>query len=269
MKSRGSRRHILDWVESPQFLDDFTAMLAAAEARPEANKWLPKGHSDATEARLETFGPLHLRDAIDWNAVSDWWLAHKRGANTPNWDLAAVCKFENRPGLALVEAKANVPELSSGPKRLSPKAKDPKTNRKNRTAANHDRIREAIASASRELAALDPSVNLSIDSHYQLANRLAFAWKLASLGLPVVLVYLGFTGDKGIADAGEPIRDDAHWNDVFVEHCRPAVARSLFNRKLVVNITPLWFLIRSRCVLNQSTPRPSAHTALQQTLQTR
>jgi len=33
---------------------------------------------------------------------------------------------------------------------------------------------------------------LSRDSLYQLANRFAWAWKIASLGVPVALVYLGF-----------------------------------------------------------------------------
>jgi len=55
-----------------------------------------------------------------------------------------------------------------------------------------------------------PDVRLDRDSHHQLANRLAFTWKLATLGIPVVLLY--FTGrDEGIADAGEPILDDAYW----------------------------------------------------------
>ena len=62
-----------------------------------------------------------------------------------------------------------------------------------------------------------PDVRLDRDSHYQLANRLAFKWKLATLGIPVVLLY--FTGrDEGIADAGEPILDDAHWQALSPGH---------------------------------------------------
>ena len=34
----------------------------------------------------------------------------------------------------------------------------------------------------------DPRVTISRDTHYQLANRLAFTWKLASLGISVVLL---------------------------------------------------------------------------------
>lgn len=54
-------------------------------------------------------------------------------------------------------------------------------------------------------------MTISRDSHYQFANRLGFAWKLASIGVPTVLVYLGFTGDDGIIDRGEPLRDADHW----------------------------------------------------------
>jgi hypothetical protein len=36
--------------------------------------------------------------------------------------------------------------------------------------------------------------------HYRFANRLAFAWKTASEGMPTILLYLGFTGDDGISD---------------------------------------------------------------------
>jgi hypothetical protein len=41
---------------------------------------------------------------------------------------------------------------------------------------------------------------LSRDSHYQLTNRFAWAWKLASMGVPVVLGYLGFQGAAEMKD---------------------------------------------------------------------
>lgn len=67
-----------------------------------------------------------------------------------------------------------------------------------------------IAEACAGLQLLGPAVRISRDSHYQLSNRVAFAWKLATLGLPTVLVYLGFWGDDGIADVGEPFWDAEH-----------------------------------------------------------
>jgi len=101
-----------------------------------------------------------------------------------------------------------------------------------------------------------PDVRLDRDSHYQLANRLAFTWKLATLGIPVVLLYLGFTGDEGIADAGEPIRDDAHWRTLFAGHARDVGVSSALEQRLDFGAAPAWVLCRSRVVMERSPPRP-------------
>ena len=75
-----------------------------------------------------------------------------------------------------------------------------------------DKIQENIGAALAEacdgLAQLGIATRISRDSHYQLSNRLAFTWKLATLGVPTVLVYLGFIGDEGIRDAGEGLLED-------------------------------------------------------------
>jgi hypothetical protein len=46
---------------------------------------------------------------------------------------------------------------------------------------------------------------------YQLANRIAWAWKLASMGVPVVLVYLGFLHATEMSDRGEWLVDRTQW----------------------------------------------------------
>ena len=58
--------------------------------------------------------------------------------------------------------------------------------------ANHNQIGDAIQQANHGLEPLLPGWDLSRDSHYQLSNRFAWSWKIASMGVPVVLVYLGF-----------------------------------------------------------------------------
>jgi len=42
-----------------------------------------------------------------------------------------------------------------------------------------------------------------------LANRVAFSWKIASLGIPIILVYLGFIGDKSWPR--DQFEDNGHW----------------------------------------------------------
>lgn len=123
---RGSRKHVLDWTSTPEFLVELLQLVAPIHARVSAaSQWMPRGHNDLEEARLETFGPKALPDAGVWAALRTWWLAHEEGANTPNWDIALSCEIEDRPGLVLVEAKANAPELSALAKARDENASSP------------------------------------------------------------------------------------------------------------------------------------------------
>jgi hypothetical protein len=218
---------------------------------PAGTIFMPCGENAPEEARLEHFGPRLRPGPAAWREIADWWLCHKSGANTPNWDIAVGCEIEGRPGLVLVEAKANWPELGVAGKAIAADASE-------RSRENHERIGAAIEEARRGWCALDPRVSISRDSHYQLANRLAFTWKLASLGIPVVMLYLGFTGDDGISDAGAPFVDDADWQGAFRGYSADVVPRDLFERRLVICSTPCWLLSHSRPVLGLSprrTPR--------------
>ena len=246
---RGSRKHVLDWTGRPQFTSELQALLRPASVRISDDAlFMPRGAGEPEEARLERFGPAWQPDSAVWRQIEDWWLCHKRGANTPNWDIAAGCEIDGSPGLVLVEAKANWPELGVGGK---PQAAGASAN----SHANHQRIGEAIAQANAGWRAFDPRVSISRDSHYQLANRLAFTWKLASLGVPVVLLYLGFTGDVGLGPSLPPFVDDADWHTAFDAYSADAIPSELFERRLEVGSTPLWLLSRSRSIIELSPPR--------------
>jgi len=73
-----------------------------------------------------------------------------------------------------------------------------------------------------------PGFNLSINSHYQLANRLAYLWKLAECGVPAVLLYLGFTGDQYFADY---LHDERHWQRVMGGYMQEVVPHSFPERR--------------------------------------
>ena len=213
---RGARKHILCLVESSDFTTRLSQILKPTGAIIQPNdEWMPKGFSKPDEARMEKFGSEAFPDEVfpkkDWQALHSWWLIHKRWANTPNWDLASTCTINGRKGLVLVEAKAHTNELKTEGKILPCGASI-------RSRENHDRIWEAICEASQALAKEIPGVNILRDTHYQLANRVAFSWKIASMGIPVVLVYLGFIGDKDMANVGEPLRNDKHWQCVMQSH---------------------------------------------------
>jgi hypothetical protein len=182
---------------------------------------MPRGYEETEEARLETFGPKCIQ-SDRWEKLPKWWLKHSKGANTPNWDIAVHCLIDDRPGFILVEAKANWQELKTDGKTLDENASP-------NSCENHQRIGKAIDEACAGWRRLDPSVSIARDSHYQLANRLAFTWKLGMLGFPVVLVYLGFTGDFGIQDVGLPFSDNSDGTmpspRIWMEHSRSTFLR--------------------------------------------
>ncbi|MFH1081682.1 MAG: hypothetical protein V1766_15710 [Pseudomonadota bacterium] len=241
---RGSRKHVLDWTGHETFLTEFEQFLAPCTVSfPYKDAFMPKGINSPLEARLERFGPSWLPEKKPaWDALKDWWLCHKAGANTPNWDIAAVCEIEGQSGLVLVEAKANRWELGKAGKPIA-------VNASTNSRQNHERIAAAIKEACAGWQHIDNRVLITHKSRYQLANRLAFAWKLASLGIPVVLVYLGFTGDEGIRGS---FMDDAAWQDAFDKYTFGNVPLGLFGKRLKVESTPIWLLSRCRQVTEMS-----------------
>ena len=247
---RGSRKHVLDWTARRDFLTDLAELVALPGLDLSEATFKPRGVDAPDEPRLEHFGPQIMPNHPAWSEIQRWWLRRPQGANTPNWDIALTALIEGRPGLVLVEAKANVPELSKAGKPLAADASE-------NSRRNRDRIGQAITEACSGWRLQAPDARLDRDSHYQLANRLAFTWKVATLGIPVVLLYLGFTGDEGIADAGEPIRDDAHWQALFAGHARDVGVSSALERRLEFGAAPAWVLCRSRVVMESSPPRRS------------
>ena len=155
----------------------------------------------------------------------------------PNWDVASTCEIEGIDGLILVEAKAHLGEMSKRGKE------------KPRTAngwKNHERIGSAIEQANAGLAhTTGGSWGLSRDHHYQLANRFAWSWKLVFLGVPVVLVYLGFLNAEEMAPENVPLRSESDWAYAVKGHARGIVDDACWEKHMVVNGTPCWPLVRT------------------------
>jgi len=135
--------------------------------------YFPKGLINPTEVELDKEKRL-FRSGEPGIALNKWWL--EKNARTPVWDFACNAKIFGTPGLILVEAKAHRNELykvkdASGAKTGSP---------------NRNRIEEALSIINEKY-----KLKLSADKYFQLSNRIAWCIKLASLGIPVVLIYLG------------------------------------------------------------------------------
>lgn len=218
---RGSRLHVLNWLESPDFIDQLNAMIQPFGATVACDDlWQPRGWRDSTEARLDA--PLAERTGrFDAAALEYWWLEHPGGANVPNWDLLATCQIDGKRGLVLVEAKAHEGGLSSKGKIPPKKAASP------RSHENHAHIRAAIAEASDALRLQVPAIGISADQAYQFSNRVAHAWWLAKHGTPVVLLYLGFLGDSAMP---KPFATPDAWDECLRKHAAPVFPETAFNR---------------------------------------
>ena len=170
----------------------------------------------------------------------NWWLAARRGANTPNWDIASTCTIKGKPGMLLVEAKAHSKELSKSGKEL-PKASDSDNSRK-----NHEQISQAIGKANEAFQKVTGKEwNLSSDCHYQLSNRFAWSWKLVSLHIPVVLLYLGFLDADDMTCEGPILECKEHWERELKRYSKGIVDNSCWGEWLDFSGVPFLPLIRA------------------------
>lgn len=195
--------------------------------------WQPQGTRDVREAQLDKVlpgGQAFLHESHR-QRLKEWWLARKREtARTPLWDVAATCDVSGHEGLLLVEAKAHVDEIK-------------KRDACDAGGANRCRIERAVKCANAGLGEVTGGTwSLSIDHHFQLSNRFAWAWKVASLGVPVVLLYLGFLNAEEMPEPRFCCEND--WRSALREYCRGVVDVSCWNKGHTVQGTTLLPLVR-------------------------
>ena len=223
------------------------------------DRWMPRGKpvqkednswdkTPAREARLDSLTALFASDAGCRKELGDqlrqWWLAVPRGANTPNWDIASTCTIKGQRGLLLVEAKAHSAELGESDSFSSG------------NLSNRERIRLAITEAVAGLqVATGGPWDLSPDSHYQLSNRFAWCWKLASPGIPVVLLYLGFLNAEDMIDRGQVFGSEGQWETSLRAHSEGVVDNRCWGQWIDIDGVPLLPLIRG---VDQPLCRPIA-----------
>ena len=210
-----------------------------------SDTWMPYGKpvqrkdglwdkTPTDEARLDR--PNSLVDPKIQKELQAWWLAVVEGANTSNWDIASTCMIRGERGLLLVEAKAHASELSQAGK-SKPGSKN--------SQSNHGQIGRAIAEANKAFQlATGKKWGLSRDSHYQLSNRFAWSWKLTSLGIPVVLVYLGFLNAQDMAREGQLFESQADWERTLKDYCDGVIDDTYWEQWLDFRGVPLIPLIR-------------------------
>jgi hypothetical protein len=207
-------------------------LAAPAIIDPARHHWMPRGFAQPKEAKLGD--ALQLLSSEHREAVTGWWLAVRGGANTPNWDIASTVTIDGKEGLVLVEAKAHAAEIKTDGKAGEGRAE------------NHAHIDAACREASAALNAILPGWNLSVASHYQLCNRFAWAWRIAALGVPVVLVYLGFLRAAEMGDQGLPLADADSWERLVRAHSVGILPATAWDQPISIDGTPFRAVIRSR-----------------------
>jgi hypothetical protein len=220
--TEGAGEHVAGRIN--RLVEPFGAIDAARHV------WMPQGLSNPTEARLSEAAKLLSRDRRE--ALSTWWLAVRERANTPNWDIASTAIIDGREGLILIEAKAHAAELKQDGYGAG-------------TDQNRERIHGAIAEANTELNNSCDGWGLSCESNYQLANRFAWSWKLASLRVPVILVYLGFLKAEEMRDQGVPFATPDSWKQAVRVHARGVVPDHTWGQAVDIAGNPMIPLIRS------------------------
>ena len=257
VRHQGSRGHMLDLLDCGDWWARLNPLIAPAGAcLDEGSRHVPIGSNEDTEWRLANFCQAYCASEINVERYASWWV--KRGS-PPIWDLIATCQIDGRPGLLIVEAKAHESELhrvgKPPPRSTDTRQLDVRDLSRGlaRSLINHGYIGRCIHEARDALREYVPTIAIDRDSNYQLSNRIASAWKLADCGVPVVLLYLGFVGDKGMVSEGKPFRDSVHWKTIVRRHLEDVGAAALPDSDIVLaNGCPVRFRIGSLEARRQS-----------------
>ena len=238
------RCHLLTHGSNEQVAGRLTQLIDGWGSVNPDDHWMPLGFKDSGEAQLHD--APHLVDAIGRQALKSWWFAAPGGAQmTLNWDIASTCTIEgveDRKGLLLIEAKAHDTELIKEEAGRAMKA--PVTTNSRR---NHERIGSCIRDASLALTGETKLPwALSRDWNYQMSNRFTWSWKLTEVGVPVILVYLGFLGSEEMRKPDtRPFADEAEWDALVRSHSEPLFPAEVWNRKWTLHGQAFIPLIRS------------------------
>lgn len=243
-QQRGSkpRCHWITHGTQTEVASRLTALASPFGEVTETDHWMPDGFDDLTEAQFHRVSKL--LPEVHCRQIRSWWFRLCRGGRqtSPSFDIASTCTVDGMPGLLLVEAKAHVGELSG-----EERGKPLKSNASEGKKTNHEHIAQAIGWANPIFsAATGFEWRLSRDNRYQMSNRFAMACKLTSIGLPVILVYLGFLNATDMSRGNErPFASSDQWRQAVLAHCLTIFPPEAWDRRWNLHGRTFTPLIRS------------------------
>lgn len=200
-RSHGSSDWLLKMIRNGE-IDSLLETIPGVKITP--NTGVPS-KDDPTERELKTYLKEKGFVSEKITSISKWWPN-----SGPVWDYVCQAKFNGADGLILLEAKAHKSETNKA-KKAEPdrdKVKDLK-----KAENNHTTIEQNI---NKELAQLRGVDNVTYEGFYQVANRIAYANKARQVfGMPILLVFLGFIGDKSFKDSW---KHADQWKNEILSH---------------------------------------------------
>ena len=232
-QQRGSkpRCHIITDGSAEVVADRLTKIADGHAKVTGENIWMPRGFVSVHEAQLDK---SPLLSTFTSEKLAAWWLPELQQFNkTPFWDIVSTCTIDGRKGLLLVEAKSHEKELKSDQCKAG--------------SESRASIDAALAEATNGLTQVTKLTwKLSSKNYYQLSNRFAWTWKLSELGIPVVLVYLGFLNANDMNKRDEvPFKDQDTWCRSVKSHSATLFPNEVWGRRWSVNKVPFIPIIRS------------------------
>lgn len=240
-KGSKPRCHFLTHGAPKQVSKRLTELIDPWGSVATTDHWMPQGFDSLDEAKLCTASRL-IPDKRVRDDLLGWWLAVPVNANIPNWDIASTCTIDGQPGLLLIEAKAHDAEL-----RNEERGKELKPHVTSKSRRNHVRIGTCIQDASLSLSEETGLVwALSRDWNYQMANRFTWAWRLVSMGIPTILVYLGLLDCQEMRTASQiPFSNHEDWRRLVEEHGAHLFPAGVWDHRWIIQGSALIPTIRT------------------------
>ncbi|CAN5514922.1 hypothetical protein BH10BAC5_BH10BAC5_24000 [soil metagenome] len=239
-KYNGSRRNILRWVSSKNFLRSVNSLIciSGAEISKTDIKYpdpFTTGEVELRDFLRENFDPAIAKD------LEDWWLGSSiKKYLTPKWDLISTCTIAGQKGILLVESKAHWDELKTTGKIY-------KQNYSKVERMFHKKICNAIEGANYAISIEKPGVSITPFTCYQLSSHISHAYFLAQNGIPVVLLYLGFVNASyKMKKIGlKPFRTKDDWQTCFRNAAKLIGADILIDETIPIGKTSFTLLCES------------------------
>ena len=220
-----SRKRIQILSESPKYLQTINSLIKNTGAVVTADDIRrPDPPKNTKEFELRNFLPHAFDEKLGKDIESFWLASVTKNTKTPEWDLISTCTLNGKKGILLVEAKAHrlEIEIERKPEKI---ALD--------FGKNFEKKKQNFIHINEDLNKSFPGIDLSVEKCSQMSHHIAHAWWLASRGIPVVLLYLGFlNADEKKRRSKRNYHSDEDWYQSFFSAAKVIGADKMIDKRI-------------------------------------